>query len=175
MGEIVVKHGDHFEEEGFVPHAIFMDEKDYAKVLDNIVVTCVDICVVNRQDQILLGKRTWYPMRDWWIIGGRMRPGESFNEAAARHIKRELGLEVDPCRFERLWEYSMAWAKRAQPPEDNGCHMVSITMLLRLEPKEEAQIKHNEEYEAVQWVDLDTVAEDTSLHPALNTLAIKIT
>ncbi|MEK6883755.1 MAG: NUDIX domain-containing protein, partial [Nanoarchaeota archaeon] len=108
MKTINVKYQDHFHEKGFIPHSEFLSEENYAMVLDNVVVTCVDICVINTKGQILLGKRTWYPMPNWWIIGGRMKPGESFNESASRNIKRELGLNISPDRFERLWEYSMA-------------------------------------------------------------------
>ena len=174
MGTINIRHQDHFHEEGFISHSKFLSDEDYAKVLDNVVITCVDICVVNMEGKILLGKRTWYPLPDWFIIGGRMKTGESFNEAASRNIKRELGLNISPDRFERLWEYSMAWAKRAQSPQENGSHTVSIAMLLKLYPHEEMEIKHNEEYESVKWVQVDEIINDLSLHPALNQLAKKV-
>lgn len=173
MEKITVRHGDHFNEEGFVSHARFLPASDYAMVRDSVVRACVDICAVNQKGEMLFGKRAWYPARDWWIIGGGMRPGESFREAASKNIKRELGLDIEPERFERLWEYSMAWAKRREPPEDNGCHDVSITMLLWISPEEEMQIKHNAEYEEIRWVGLEEVANDYSSHPALNTLAAK--
>lgn len=173
MEKIIVEHGDHFCEEGFTSHATFLPDDYYAMVLDNAVITCVDICIVNEHCEMLLGKRVGYPHPNWWIIGGRMRPGESFHKAASRNVKRELDLHIEMDRFERLWEYSTSWAKRAQAPEDNGCHTVSITMLLRILPEEATQIQHNEEYEDMKWVKLKEMANDILLHPALNTLAKK--
>lgn len=174
METIIVRNGDHFHEEGFVSHAKFLSEENYAMVLDNAVITCVDICVINTKKQILLGKRTWYPHPDWWIIGGRMKPGESFNEAASRNIKRELQLDISPERFKRLWEYSMTWAKRVQSPEENGCHTVSITMMLKISLQEELKIKFNEEYETILWTQLHYVENHTSFHPVLHVLANKL-
>lgn len=175
MERITVKHRDHFEEEGFVSHARFLPERDYAMVRDNVVRACVDVFIVNQRGEVLLGKRSYYPHPDWWIIGGGMKPGESFPEAAKRNIKRELGLDIEPERFEPepLWVCSMSWAKRREPPEDNGCHDVSITMLLRILSEEETQIKHNEECEEMRWVRLEEVVKDALLHPFLKTLAGK--
>ena len=162
--------GMHFAEKGFVSHASWLGDEEYSKMLDNIVFVGVDVALVHNR-KMLLGKRAVYPQRDWWVIGGRMRPGESFEEAASRNLARELGLSIEPQRFMYLCTLSYVFSKRQQSPQENGTHAVGVTMLLEISGGEERAICHNEEYEMVKWEKLDKVAFNTSLHPAVNVIA----
>jgi ADP-ribose pyrophosphatase YjhB (NUDIX family) len=150
----------HFIEEGFRSHIDRLGDREYSRVLNSIVITCVDVILLNTKGEMLLGKRSYHPAKTWWIAGGRMRPGESFEEAAVRNIKRELGLIIAPERFSYLGTYSFVWAIRRQPPVENGSHCVSITMTLKVTDEEAALIKPSEEYTETRWWDLKLVAED---------------
>ena len=56
--------------------------------------------VCSKDGRIFLGKRRVQPQPDWWYMGGRARPGEGPQEAAARILRRELSLQLDASRFE---------------------------------------------------------------------------
>ena len=85
--------------------------------LDALVKGCSDILVVSSDgSKLYLGRRKVEPQPDWWFIGGRARPGDETRVAAARNVKRELGLDLAPSRFEVLANYSFVWRMRAQPP-----------------------------------------------------------
>jgi 8-oxo-dGTP diphosphatase len=161
----------HFVEKGYKPHARWVDDKTYADALDNFVLSCVDIILLNTKGEMLLGKRSYYPAKGWWIVGGRMTPGKSFGQAAARNIKRELGLRISPQRFSILGPYSFAWAIRRQPPAENGCHMQSTTMILNITDPEIALIKPNNEYEEIRWCNPTLVAKDKNLLRAVRQYA----
>jgi ADP-ribose pyrophosphatase YjhB (NUDIX family) len=166
-----MKDKRHFVTGDFQSHATWLSEEDYAKVLDNIVIACVDCILVNDKREMLLGKRNIEPAPTWWIVGGRMKPGESFKTAAARNVKRELNLSIDPVRFHYFDTYSFVWARRAQPPKDNGCHTVSITMKLNIDEAEIRQIKPNEEYEKIQWIKPEKILANSSFHPGIQKCA----
>ncbi len=163
--------GAHFIENGFKSHAKFIDDASYGMILDNIVFACVDIVLLNEAREMLLGKRVALPYPDWWIIGGRMLPGENFEESAARLLKRELDLTMPTARFQYLCAYSLVWAKRAQPPKKNGSHNIAITMIAKIsdEEKEGIEIKPKE-YRSLRWVNLDEITNG-NFHPALIMLA----
>lgn len=157
----------HFVTGEFKSQAVRMTDDDYSKALDSLVITCVDVVAVHK-GEILLGKRAIEPNPDWWVAGGRMMPGESFEEAAARNVKRELGLDVEPYLFEYLNTHSVVWPTRAQPPQDHGCHEVIITMVLPLTNEEVDNIKPNQEYERLWWLPVKKVVSNHSqFHPAL--------
>lgn len=160
----------HFVNGSFTSHAFWMKEEDYSKSLDNFVATCVDCIVLNSKEEMLLGKRTIEPQPDWWIVGGKMMPGETFEEAVVRNVKRELGLNIDSSRFAFLPSiYSLVWSRRQQAPKDNGSHTVSITTILKITDNEVARIKPNYEYEALWWIKPENI--DSRFHPALKCYA----
>ncbi len=149
----------------------FVDDEIYASALDHLVLACVD-AVVLFEGRVLIGKRVVEPQPDWWIIGGRMRKGDLYQEAAVRNMKRELQVEFAPDRFNFLNAYNLLWDKRAQEPTTHGCHMLSITMYLQLTEEEHQQIRLNEEYGAHRWVEPNELISDPEkYHPCLVQMA----
>lgn len=149
----------------------FLPEEVYGEALDSLVVACVDVILIFN-NQILIAKRKWQPQPDWWIIGGRMRKGELYEEAAQRNIYRELNLVIEPERLELFHFYNFIWDKRAQKPADNGCHTLSVVMLLRLTEAEAAALTLNEEYENAIWLTPIAITECPKIyHPALLQIA----
>ena len=52
--------------------------------------------LIERNGKVLLGKRCeGWANGTWTFIGGKLRPGESYIEAAKREAKEETGLEID--------------------------------------------------------------------------------
>lgn len=125
----------------------------YSLVLDAIVITCVDIIFTHR-DQIFLGKRHQPPRPGWWMIGGRMFPGESPAHAAQRKAKFEANLELDPHQFIFFGVYSTCFATRAQPPHDHGLHSVNLTCYARLTEADRNHLHLTAtEYDDSRWFD----------------------
>jgi ADP-ribose pyrophosphatase YjhB (NUDIX family) len=145
----------------------FLPETVYAQALDHLVIVCVD-CIPLHAGRIMLSKRVRPPHPDWWINGGRMRKGETYREAATRLMQRELGLSLASERFQLVGFYSLVWDERAQPPADNGCHVLSVTHSVELSSRECAVIDLNDEYSGAQWVyPADVALHARRYHPAL--------
>lgn len=157
-------------EPGYAPQPLHVADEVYAQILDAIIVACIDIVLVS-DSKVLLGKRAWHPQADWWIIGGRMRPGEELEVAAARHAKRDLGLELALDRFSYLTTFSTAWKMRRHEPADHGTHTVSIVMTIELTTEEAEAIKLNEEYTEQQWLTPEAILANSDFHSALHQCA----
>lgn len=157
--------GDYIEK-GFRSYYSFIDGTAYAAALDSLVFACVDILVIC-DNLVLLGKRTRDPEPNWFMFGGRMRPGETLQASAKRLIAVEMGLDISEERFDFLTCWSAAWKHRAHPPFDHGSHNVSMTMVLELSIDEEAVIWLNDEYSASKKMSLVGILEDKTLHPSL--------
>jgi len=160
-----------FRTGNLIPHGGYVSNEDYGQILDNTVVAYVNCFLVTqgaKPTKILVVKRTMEPWLDWWIPGGRINPGESFEETAIRNLKRQLSLAIDDrSRFRQLGTYAFIWARRAHPPTENGCHIVSITLVLKVSDEEARAIRLNEEHCDLSWVRPDIVVIQTGLHPGL--------
>lgn len=159
-------------EPGYSPkkEQLFIPDDVYAKALDAIVFTCVDIALT-KQGKMLLGKRTRDPQPDWWVVGGRMRAGETFAGSAQRLLKNELGLDMTADRLSPFTVFSTAWSRRAFEPFDNGTHSVSVLMTAKISDDEAQKLAFNDEYSDSKWVTLDEILADSKLHPALKQVA----
>lgn len=160
--------GDYIEG-GYTGHESFIPTDVYGKVLDSIVVACVDILVIGSDGNVILGKRARHPYPDWWLFGGRMRTGEALERSAQRLIQDELGIFVESERFMYLTTFSTAWKQRAHPPVDNGTHTLSVVYCLKLEQNEEDVLAANDEYERIDSFQYkDIIANNNNIyHPAL--------
>ncbi len=59
-------------------------------------VPCNGVIIVNEKNQIMLVKRKSEPKKGYWDLpGGFIEPGESFEESVKREIKEELGIEIE--------------------------------------------------------------------------------
>ena len=161
----------HFATGKFPFHATAKKLPDdaYGQALDRFVISTLDLVVANSAGEILLGKRAWEPAKDvFWIVGGARDRGESFEETAVRHLKRELGIELEPMRFWEIGFYSLAFAKRRQAPEDHGTHTDSHVYAVQLSDAEVTAIKPNEEYSATIWIlPGEVVRKSKEFHPAI--------
>jgi len=168
-------NGNQFMTGDFQPQDAWLSDTDYAKALDSVVITCVDIIILCNSGMVL-GKRIINPWPGYWIIGGRMIPGETFEEAASRNTKRELGLDIDPSRFSYFGTYNFIWAKRQQKPKGHGSQNVAITMLLKISEEEWKNIKFDrKEYSSVERFLPESIrkAKD-DVHPAIRRYAEEV-
>ncbi|KAH8047824.1 hypothetical protein JL722_12843 [Aureococcus anophagefferens] len=133
----------HFITGDFEKRTVFLPDKEYGLALDALVKGCADVLITSGAGpslRILLGKRRVEPQPDWWFVGGRTRPGDTPAEGAARNVKRELGLALDPARFAAVGTYSFVWRLRAQAPATNGTADVSTVFELHLADDEAADL-----------------------------------
>lgn len=94
----------------------FISRKKYDEILQVLPICCVDIVILH-DDKLLVIKRggseTYGGM--WWIPGGRIHKGESWETAIKRKSLVETGLNVKILRQKKSYE----------APETEGKHFVT--------------------------------------------------
>lgn len=156
----------------FTPRRVFLPDREYGLALDALVKGCSDVLLVSSSgSRVLLGRRRVEPQPDWWFVGGRSRPGDTTTAAAARNVKRELGLEFCEDRFEVVANYSMVWSYREQAPTENGTADLSTVHALHLTAEEENRGVPSldpKEYHESKWWDMeDILSGGDRFHPCL--------
>jgi 8-oxo-dGTP diphosphatase len=98
--------------------------------------TC--LCLLIRDDQVLLGhKKTGLGQGNITGVGGHVEPGEPVSQAAAREMKEETGVIVDPLTLVQVAELAFAF-----PTEPSWDMTISVftTTTWDGEPAESAEI-----------------------------------
>src|SRR3990167_946955 len=81
-------------------------EKEYRKIVGLVPIVCVDVVLAYRGKYILV-KRATEPLKGlWWVVGGRLRKGETTRLAAKRKVWEEVGLHAKHLRLLRVYEES---------------------------------------------------------------------
>jgi len=140
-----------------------LSEEDYGRALDHLVQANVDVIVHSRDGGILLGYRKDVPLRDkFWVFGGRMKRGETVDDAGIRALRRELGLTADRGRLTLDHVYNVMWATRTAPPGRHGFQTLLILMKYQCTDDEVRTITAADETH--QWLRWHTPDELRELH-----------
>ncbi len=149
----------------------WFSEEEYSKILDNLVIVCVDTLIIDQADSILLGKRQKLPLKDLWIFGGRMNADENYIQAAQRGLLRELNLESSADRLKLVGYYDLVWSTREEPPQKNGTHVLLVAMMYRINDNEKSTIQSPKDHDFIRWYDrakLDQIDLDPYLRTIVN-------
>lgn len=153
-------------------HGTIPTDDAYGVVLDSVPVPCTDAFVHDGKGNVLLGIRKQKPQSDRWLFGGRMVAGETFVEAVARKVYKELGgvqLRLERLSSTPINYYSLIWDERQQEPQDRGCHAISFVFAYRAEVGEFNLNCFNGEYSGLVWVPMREILRDGGrrYHPML--------
>ena len=103
----------------------------------------VVIMLVTDGDRVLLGRQPTWPPRRYSALAGFVEPGESLEEAVAREVREEAGVEVGPPEYvaSQPWPFPSSLMLGFTAPWQRG------------EPR-----RVDRELEDVRWFDRDAVA-----------------
>ena len=104
----------------------------------------IHVIVLNNKDEIILEKRSQNVdlFKGRWIdVGGHVHYGESYEEAARREVKEEIGIEVQTLeklglvrkRTEKESENIMAFLARHNGPYEADEHEVEFIRIFKIE------------------------------------------
>ena len=143
----------HYVTGTYTRNSTFLNDEEYSRALDCFVKGCADIFLTDSKGNAMLGKRKVEPQPDWWFLGGRMKAGDTIEEAAARNCKRETKLDIDPSRWSFVCAQTMLWQFRKQEPCGNGTADINVIMTAEITDEEKASmVMCNEEYETLSLI-----------------------
>ncbi len=142
----------------------WFSEKEYSKILDELVIVTVDTLLIDKQSNVLLGKRQKFPIKDLWIFGGRMKADDTYVSAAKRGLSRELNIVAEDSRLSFVGYYDLTWSYREEPPVKNGTHVVLAAMMYEISEDEKSSIKLPPDHEYIKWYSKNEIEKTDLSH-----------
>ena len=79
---------------------MFLDDQTFQTIMENSIITTVDVIFVKEGKEILLGLRNNKPLEGvYYLPGGRIEKGETILEAVKRKMKSELNFQINENRL----------------------------------------------------------------------------
>ena len=117
------------------------------------------IVLVSDGDRALLGRQASWPPGRYSTIAGFVEPGESLEDAVAREVQEETGVEVDEVRYQS----SQPWPFPA-----------SLMLGFRATAGAQREIRRGTELEDVQWYSRDDLRSGRVLLPPPQAIAHRL-
>ncbi|MBX4210681.1 NUDIX domain-containing protein [Candidatus Parcubacteria bacterium] len=137
----------------------------YPTVQETTSIYCIDVFVLRRRPemQVLLGRRVNRPAKGFmWPPGGRKFRNELWGEAAARHLKKDTGLEIAPDRFRYLDHVLLLFDDRQQEPIEVGTDTPVTQMGLELTEDEGHLLDTPGELDKLEWCSIRDILDTAS-------------
>jgi ADP-ribose pyrophosphatase YjhB (NUDIX family) len=112
-------------------------------------IASVEAVIVMDKSLLFLKRKNQPAMGQWWFAGGRIRKGESLEEALHREVKEELGLEIST--YKLINAYSRVFPER---------HDITIAYLCKCKEGKVTLNSEHSEYELLKSIPV-------GLHPYL--------
>ena len=142
---------------------MFLSTDTFKQIIDKTPLISIDLIVKNHQGNVLLGKRTNAPAKNYWFVpGGRIQKNESLNSAFARLCQEELGIQANRSDARLLGPYEHFYNDSVFS-DDISTHYVvlgyELTVDIELANLPAAQ------HAQYQWFSLDTLLASDFVHP----------
>jgi len=147
---------------------LFLDKNTFSTVIESTPLVSIDLVVINKQGQALLGQRLNRPAKGFWFVpGGRILKDEAMADAFKRLTKDELGTEYSIEKAELLGPFDHFYTDNVFTNPDNShdfsTHYVAIAYVLKLKDSLE-NLPLNEQHNGYKWFDVEELMNDDIVH-----------
>ncbi|AHB41436.1 GDP-mannose mannosyl hydrolase [candidate division SR1 bacterium RAAC1_SR1_1] len=133
---------------------MFIPDNIYKQIIENVIIVTVDLILINKKKQILLGLRNNSPLKGiYYVPGGRMFKYESVFDAAERKSLQEFGFSINSKKMIYLGVYDDIY-KEESFYEEGGSHYLSRTYVYFLDDQEESKITTDSQHSEFKFFDI---------------------
>jgi colanic acid biosynthesis protein WcaH len=150
--------------EANLPPATWLPEQQFREATAALPLVSLDLCVVNEQQALLLGKRINEPAKGWWFTpGGCIRKHEPWQQALARIGQQEIGCRPEHLKnAELMGVYDHFYPTSAYSPELTT-HYVNLPHYIALESGQ-LGLERDTQHTDWQWLALTEAAVSEEVH-----------
>ena len=139
---------------------MLLSKELFSSVVEHTPLISIDLIVENEDGEVLLGRRVNEPAKEQWFVpGGRIFKDETLDEAFARTVQEELGLQMQRSEAEFLQTYEHFYVNNVF--NDNfSTHYIVLAHKIQLKKLP----KLNKQHSQYQWFNIDELLASDNVH-----------
>jgi colanic acid biosynthesis protein WcaH len=138
--------------------------EQFKAIVRDTVLVALDLLIVNKQDELLVGRRLRKPAKDYLFVpGGRVLKGETLAAALQRIAKQETGLDLLPEQVELHGIYDHNYSESCFEDADISTQYVVIAC--RCVVPVDSVIVSDHQHEGLHFMPIADVSVDPRTHP----------
>ena len=140
-----------------------MNSEDFLNVIERTPLVSIDIILKNQLGEILLGRRTNRPAKDFWFVpGGRIRKNETLHAAMSRISSVELGVELQIDNSKLIGAYDHIYTDNFLGKSGVSTHYVALGYEVNF--PSECLLNFDAQHSEVRWWPLSLLLESDLVH-----------
>lgn len=141
-----------------------LDEADFTRIIRQVPLVSIDLIVLNKQGEVLLGNRNNAPAKGLWFVpGGRIHKGERVDQALKRVILEELGSREVLSDVILRGVYDHLYDDNVFYDPEYGTHYVVLAHQIKLDIAIENL--PNGQHSEFRWWASDALLASNEVHP----------
>lgn len=142
---------------------MFLDKNTFSTVIANSPLVSIDLVVLDKVGNALLGRRLNRPAKDcWFVLGGRVRKNESLSDAFKRLTLEEIGIEFQISQAKLIGPFDHFYHDNVFG-EAFSTHYVAIAYVIQIDTNLDflpLDIQHAQ----YQWFAVESLLRDPTVH-----------
>lgn len=151
-----------------------LPQAQFTAALDALPLVSIDLCLVDPQRRLLLGKRLNRPAQGWWFTpGGRVRKNEPWQNAFVRIAEVELGLKgvtASDAQLMGIWDH---FYDDSALDTNISTHYVNLPHVVYLSDQQVAgmSLPEGDQHAGYTWMPVAEACEHPEVHPYVKNYA----
>ena len=134
----------------------------FKSIIEYTPLISIDLVVLNKKEQVLLGCRNNRPAQGFWFVpGGRIQKDETMSNAFKRLTLNELGVEFELHQAEFIGPFEHFYNDNVTG-ESFSTHYIALGYRLLVD--ESALLLPTEQHSQYTWMDMDELLSHPNVH-----------
>ncbi len=138
--------------------------EEFKTIVRDTVLVSLDLLMINERGEVLVGRRTHEPARDYFFVpGGRVMKGETLAAALHRVAKQETGLNVSADQVVIHGIYDHVYDDNCF--DDTAISTQYVVIACRCAINSNAWIVADHQHESLHFMPIADLIVDPQVHP----------
>lgn len=138
-------------------------DKQLLYIIDSTPLVSIDLILMNKNEEVLLGKRVNRPAQGYWFVpGGRIKKNEKISDAMIRISLNELGVDVSNYNPQLLGVFEHIYDDNYLGKDGVNTHYVVLAYMVHIE--EELDITTDNQHSDIQWWSISRLLDAQNVH-----------